>query len=101
MNERSMNAGPMNVLTMNDWAMNEFYVEKLSGEMTSHHEKPVVMRLKLTNGELATTGAENASVMGPHLEKVYIKHRPVDWWVLHKLPQLHLMLELNTLISWK
>ena len=53
-------------------------VEKLSGEMTSHHEKPTVMRLKITNGELATTDAENMSVMGPHLEKVYRNHQPVD-----------------------
>ena len=45
-------------------------VKILAGGMTSYHEKPTVMRLKLTNGELATTDAENASVMGPHLEKV-------------------------------
>ena len=33
-------------------------VKVLSGGMTSNHEKPIVMRLRLTNGELATTDAE-------------------------------------------
>ena len=59
------------------------------------------MRLKLTNGELATTDAENASVMGPHLEKVYRNHRPVNCLVLHELPQRNFMLELETLVSRK
>ena len=45
-------------------------VKVLAEGMTSHHKKPIVMRLKLTNGELATNDAENASVMGPHLEKI-------------------------------
>ena len=49
-------------------------VKVLSGGMKSHHKKPTVMQLKLTNGKLATIDAENVSVMGPHLEKVYINH---------------------------
>ena len=69
--------------------------------MTIHNEKPTVMCLKLTNGELATNDAENASVMGPHLEKFYRNHLSVDWSVLHELPQQHFMLDLDTLISWK
>ena len=80
-----------------EWAS----VQILEGGMTSHHEKPTVMQLKLTNGELVTTDAENASVMGPHLEKVYRNHRPIDWAVLHEIPQLYFMLELDTPISWK
>ena len=59
------------------------------------------MHLKLTNGELATTNAGDASVMGTHLEKVYRNHRLVDWSVLHNLPQRNFMLELDTLIYWK
>ena len=73
----------------------------LAGGMTSYHEKPTLIRLKLANGELATTDAENASVMGPHLEKFYRNHLLVDWSVLHELPQQHFMLDLDTLISWK
>ena len=76
-------------------------VKILAGGRTSHHEKPTVMRLKLTNGKLATTDAENMSVMVPQLKKVYRNHQPVDWSVLYELPQQHLMLELDTPISWK
>ena len=46
-------------------------VKILAGGMTSHHEKPTVMRLRLTNGELAANDAKNASVMGPHLEILF------------------------------
>ena len=67
----------------------------------SHHEKPTVMQLKLTNDELATTDVENAYIMGPHSEKVYRNHGPVDWTILHELTQRYFMLELDTLISWK
>ena len=49
-------------------------VKILAGGMTSHHKKSTVMRLRLTNIELATNDAENASVMGTHLEKVYRNH---------------------------
>ena len=62
-------------------------VQILAGGMTSHHEKPTVMQLRLQNGDLATTDAKNASVMGPHLAKVYQAHRPVDFSVLQDLPQ--------------
>ena len=42
-------------------------VKILAGVTMSHHEKPTVMRLRLTNGELATNDAKNVPVMGPHL----------------------------------
>ena len=69
--------------------------------MTTQHKKPTVMRLRLTNGELATNDAKNASVMGPHLENVYRNHRPVDWSELQGLIQRASMLEINTIISWE
>ena len=57
-------------------------VKVLAGGLTSHHEKPTVMRMRLPNGELATNDAENASIMGPHLAQVYQTKRPVDFTVL-------------------
>ena len=54
-------------------------VQILAGGITSHREKPTVTRLRLPNGDLATTDAKNASVMGPRLAKVYQAHRPVDF----------------------
>ena len=76
-------------------------VEILACGMTSHHEKPTVMRLRLTNSELATNDIENASVMGPHLEKVYRNHRPVDWSAPQGLLQQTSMIKLDTIISWE
>ena len=76
-------------------------VKILAGGMTSHHEKPTVMRLRLTNGELAANDAENASVMGPHIEKVYRNQRPVDWSALQGLLQRTSMLKPDNLISWE
>ena len=76
-------------------------VKILAGGMTIHHEKPTVMRLRLTNFELATNDAENASVMGSHLEKVYRNQRPVDWLALQGLLQRTSMLKPDNLISWE
>ena len=76
-------------------------VNILEGGMTSHQEKPTVTRLRLTNIKLATNDAKNASVMGPHLEKVYRNSRPVEWSELQEILQLTSMLEINTLISWE
>ena len=74
-------------------------VQILAGGMTSHHEKPTVMQLRLPNGHLATTDAKNASVMGPHLAKVYQAHHPV-FYVLQDLPQRPMMPELDAPITW-
>ena len=68
--------------------------------MTSHHEKTTVMRLRLPNGDLAITHAKNVSVMGPHLDKVYQSHRPVDLSVLQDLPQRLMMPKLDAPIMW-
>ena len=59
------------------------------------------MRIRLTNSKLATNYAKNASVMGTHLEKVYINHQLVDWSALKGILQRTSMLKLGTLISWK
>ena len=37
------------------------------------------MYLLLIDGNLATTDADNASILAPHLERVYTNHRPVHW----------------------
>ena len=49
-------------------------VKILAGGLTSHHEMPTVMRLRLPNSDLATNDAKNASVMGPQLARVYQAH---------------------------
>jgi len=57
----------------------------LAGGLTSHHEKPTVMRLRMTNRELATTDAKIASIMRSYLAQVYRTHRPIDFLVLVEL----------------
>ena len=52
-------------------------VKVLAGGMTSHQKTPTVMRIMLPTGSLASTDAENSSVMGPHFEKVYTNHLQV------------------------
>ena len=74
-------------------------VKRLAGGMTSHHKTQTVMRLKLPTGKLATTDAENASIMGPHFKKVYTNHRPIDWTALNDIKQRDEMTELDERIK--
>ena len=75
-------------------------VHILSGGYTSHHVLPTAMRMRLPNGELVTTNAENASVFGPHFHKVFNNHRKIHWPVLDKIKQRKVMEELDHPISW-
>ena len=72
----------------------------LSGGDTIHHNSPTIMRMRLPNGELATTDAENASVFGPHFHRVFNNRRPIYWPVLDKLKQIEVIDELDKPISW-
>ena len=59
------------------------------------------MALKLPNGKLAETDAENASVMHPHLNKVYNNKRQPDYTVLDLIEQHTIMEELDAPFTWK
>ena len=74
-------------------------VKVLAGGMTSHQKAPTVMRVMLPTGTLASTDAENASVMGSHSEKVYTNHRQVVWDTLVAIPQRSEMIELDSEIT--
>ena len=69
--------------------------------MSSHHKEPTVMRFKLPNGNLAATDTKNASILGPHFERVYTNHRKIEWAVLDDILQRLTMLELDTEINWE
>ena len=75
-------------------------VKILTGGTTSHHTNPTIMRMCLPTGKLATTDKENAEVLGPHFEKVFSKHRPIEWNVINKIKQRQTMHELNEPITW-
>ena len=65
-----------------------------------HNVLPSIMRMRLPNGELATTDAENASVFGPNFDRVFNNHRLIAWFVLNKIKQTDVMEELDPPISW-
>ena len=58
-------------------------VKILNGCTTSHHAKPTIMRVRLPTGKIAKTDKENAEVLGPHFEKVFNNHRPIEWKVIN------------------
>ena len=74
-------------------------VKVLAGGMASHHKAPTVTRLKLPNGNLVYMDADNASIMGPHFEKVYTNHQPIDWSALNAILQRAEMTELDAEIT--
>ena len=57
------------------------------------------MQLMLPTGTLASTDADNASVMSPHFEKVYTNHRHVEWDALIAISQRSEMEELQQAIA--
>ena len=76
-------------------------VKVLAGRMTRYHKATTVMRPKLPYGKLVSIDAENASVMGPHFEKVYTNHRNVAWETLIAILQRSEMIELDAEITWE
>ena len=59
------------------------------------------MRMRLPNGDLATTDAENASVFGPYFHRVFNNRRLIiGWHVLDKIKQREVMDKLDHTISW-
>ena len=67
---------------------------------TIHQASPTIIRMHLPNRELRTIDAENASVFGPQLHRVFNNHRPIDWPIIEKMKQRDLMEELDHSTSW-
>ena len=66
----------------------------------SHHASPTIMQMRLPNGTLETTGAENASVFYPHFDMVFNNHRLIYLPVIYRIKQIDLMEEPDTPILW-
>ena len=69
-------------------------VSVLSEEDKSNQTSPTIMRVQITNRELATTDAENASIFGPHAPRIFNNNRLIYWPVLEKIKQIYVMEEL-------
>ena len=76
-------------------------VRVLVGGRESHHVKPVVMRMRLPDGTLVTTDAENASILAPHFERIYTRNRPITWEALDDIPTRDTVEGINELIKWE
>ena len=46
-----------------------------------------MMVMKMADGKIATNGKENMAVFGPHFDRVFNNHRPVDLTILDDVPQ--------------
>ena len=65
------------------------YIHLLTGGSTAHHKK-----------NLATNGKQNMTVFGPHFERVFNNHRPIDIDVLNDIPQHPTLHEINSPITF-
>ena len=76
-------------------------VSFIAGEDTTHHASPTIMQIRLPNGEMATTNAENASLFGPHFDRVFNNHIPIYFTRLDNINKIDVMEELDPPISWE
>jgi hypothetical protein len=75
------------------------YIHLLTGGTTVNHEKKAQMAMKMANGELATNGKENMAVFGPHFDRVFNNHRPVNPTILTDIPQCPTLHDINSPIT--
>jgi hypothetical protein len=89
---------------IHDMAMNPRlaweHIRLFTGGSIVHHKKSVPMAMNMPNGNLATNGKENISVFGPHFERVFNNHCPVDLTILDKIAQCPVLPELDLPISF-
>jgi hypothetical protein len=76
------------------------YIRILASGTTGHHKKKVTMAMKMANGKTATTSKENMEVLGPHFDKVYNNHRPVDFTILDDIPQRSTLSDIDSPITY-
>ena len=56
--------------------------------------------MRMANGQLTTNGKENMAVFGPHFERVFNNHRPVDLTVLDDIPQRPILHDIDSPITF-
>ncbi len=59
------------------------------------------MAMKMADGKIATNGKENMAVFGPHFERVFNNHRPVNLTILTDVPQRPTLHDLDLPITYK
>jgi len=76
------------------------YIQLLTCGSTAHHKKKVKMAMKMANGKPATNDKENMVVFGPHFERVFNNHRPVDPTILDEIPQRPILHKIDSPITF-
>jgi hypothetical protein len=76
------------------------YICILKGSKAAHHKKSVNMAMRLPDGSLAASSTKNMSVFGPHFERVFSNHHPVDFSVLDLIPQKEQSMEIDHPITF-
>jgi hypothetical protein len=71
------------------------YNRLLTSGSTAHHKKKVKMAMKMANGKPATNDKDNMAVFGPHFERVFNNHHPVDPTILDEIPQRPILHKIN------
>ena len=56
-----------------------------------HHKNPTIMSIQLPYGNIATTDADNASVLVTHFDQLFFAYCPVDWSALEEVIQRDIM----------
>ncbi len=56
--------------------------------------------MKMANGKPANNGKENMTVFGPHFERVFNNHRPVDPTILADIPQRPTLHDIDSPITF-
>ncbi len=58
------------------------------------------MAMKMADEKLPTNGKENMTVFGPHFDRVFNNHRPVDPTILDDIPQRPILHDIDSPITF-
>jgi hypothetical protein len=61
----------------------------------AHHKKSVNMAMGLPNGSLASNRSKSIAVFGPHFERVFSNHQPVDFSIIDLISQQEQLMEID------
>ncbi len=86
-------------MQVNPWLARE-YIRILTGGETVHHKKLINMAMRLPDGTLASNSSENMAIFGPHFERVFSNHQPVNLSILDLIPQWEQLMEIDHLITF-
>ncbi len=76
------------------------YIRILTGGEMAHHKKLVDMAMRLPDGSLASSSSDNMAVFGPHFERVFSNHQPVNFSILDLIPQQEQLMEIDHPITF-